>query len=124
MTELTTIIVATPSITLITLASAMYRVRRYRQQSRYLYTTATPSVGWVGGLRRDVSRGTGFLSCHFSSTRIAFVLPRAGGINSSQARSASEGSAFGIGNHAAASRVSISLACASGSYGESLFCAS
>ena len=37
ITELTTIIVATPSITLTTLASAMYRVRRYRQQSRYLY---------------------------------------------------------------------------------------
>ena len=30
--------VATPSITLMTLASAMYRVFKYRQQSRYLYT--------------------------------------------------------------------------------------
>ena len=37
MTLLTTIIVATPSITLIMDASAIYRVRRYRQQSRILY---------------------------------------------------------------------------------------
>ncbi len=51
MTALTTIIVATPSITLITLASAMYRVLRYRQQSKYLYTSATPSVG---GRKREI----------------------------------------------------------------------
>ena len=37
MTALTTIIVATPSRTLTMLARAMYRVRRYRQQRRYLY---------------------------------------------------------------------------------------
>ena len=37
ITALTTIIVATPSITLMIEASAMYRVRRYRQQSRSLY---------------------------------------------------------------------------------------
>ena len=37
ITEFTTIIVATPSITLTTLASAIQRVLRYRQQSRYLY---------------------------------------------------------------------------------------
>jgi hypothetical protein len=37
MTLLTTIIVATPSITLTMLASAMYRVRRYRQHNSNLY---------------------------------------------------------------------------------------
>src|SRR3990172_8689195 len=37
ITLLTTIIVATPSITLMMLARAMYRVRRYRRQSRALY---------------------------------------------------------------------------------------
>ena len=37
ITLLTTIIVATPSVTLMIDASAMYRVRRYRQQSRNLY---------------------------------------------------------------------------------------
>ena len=37
ITLLTTIIVATPSITLMIDANAMYRVRRYRQQRRSLY---------------------------------------------------------------------------------------
>ncbi len=37
ITLLTTIIVATPSITLMIDARAMYRVRRYRQQRRNLY---------------------------------------------------------------------------------------
>ena len=37
ITLLTTIIVATPSITLMINASAMYRVRRYRTQSSNLY---------------------------------------------------------------------------------------
>ena len=59
ITEFTTIIVATPSITLITLAIAMYRVRRYRQQSKYLYTTA-PSFPGSAGLS-SVGRNP---SCH------------------------------------------------------------
>jgi hypothetical protein len=37
MTALTTIIVATPSVTLTMLASAIQRVRRYRQQRSSLY---------------------------------------------------------------------------------------
>jgi hypothetical protein len=37
MTLLTTIIVATPSMTLTIDARAMYRVRKYRQQSKSLY---------------------------------------------------------------------------------------
>ena len=37
ITLLTTIIVATPSVTLMIDAKAMYRVRRYRQQRRSLY---------------------------------------------------------------------------------------
>jgi hypothetical protein len=37
ITLLTTIIVATPSMTLMIDANAMYRVRRYRQQRRSLY---------------------------------------------------------------------------------------
>ena len=37
ITLLTTIIVATPSITLMIDAKAMYRVQRYRQQRRSLY---------------------------------------------------------------------------------------
>ncbi len=50
MTLLTTIIVATPSVTLMIEASAIYRVRRYRQQSRNLYM-ANPLAG------RDRSNG-------------------------------------------------------------------
>ena len=37
ITALTTIIVATPSVTLSTLANAIQRVRRYRQQRSSLY---------------------------------------------------------------------------------------
>ncbi len=37
ITALTTIIVATPSMTLMIEASAIQRVRRYRQQSKSLY---------------------------------------------------------------------------------------
>ena len=37
ITLLTTIITATPSVTLMIDAKAMYRVRRYRQQRRSLY---------------------------------------------------------------------------------------
>ena len=37
ITLLTTIIVATPNITLMIDAKAMYRVRRYRQQRKSLY---------------------------------------------------------------------------------------
>ena len=40
ITALTTIIVATPSITLATHTSAIQRVRRYRQQRRSLYMVA------------------------------------------------------------------------------------
>src|SRR4051794_20349747 len=60
MTALTTIIVATPSITLTTLARAMYRVRRYRQQSRYLYmggrTSLGPEIGRPGASVRPRPR--------------------------------------------------------------------
>src|SRR5262249_35060089 len=51
MTALTTIMVATPSITLTTLASALYRVLRYRQQSRYLYPSTAPSILVVRAVR-------------------------------------------------------------------------
>src|SRR5690606_5582240 len=60
ITALTTIIVATPSITLMIEASAIYRVRRYRKQSSSLYMGqsfgygATPLISprRHGGTRR------------------------------------------------------------------------
>ena len=53
ITALTTIIVATPSITLTTLARAIQRVRRYRQQRRSLYIAKASLPESHGDLRRE-----------------------------------------------------------------------